>query len=241
MMNPRSSYESKRGIHGLFGQAKNLMKEAEEEKTLTRKEVVMKALVLDDDSAVCAFIASVLKEAGVAYEIFLDPLKALTSMNGDHYDFAFVDIGLPNMDGLEFSKHFKERFPESDIVFITGGGDYEKAVQAIKVGAYDFVKKAFKRLDISMCVSRLIEKRRLYQAQKNQQVLDFANKVAFQLMHELRNPLMAIGGFARLAHSKECPQDRLRQYTRIIFDQSLRLEKVFDEVLEHLKAGGVKL
>jgi len=201
----------------------------------------MKALVLDDDNAVCEFIASVLEESGVDYETFLDPLQALMSMNGNYYDFAFVDIGLPNMDGLEFSKRFKDRYPESDIVFITGGGDYDKAVQAIKVGAYDFVKKAFKRLDITMCLSRLIEKRRLYEAQKHKQVLDFANKVALQLMHELRNPLMAIGGFARLAHSKDCPQNRMRQYTRIIFDQSLRLEKVFDEVLEHLKAGHEEL
>ncbi len=201
----------------------------------------MKALVLDDDNAVCEFIASVLEESGVDYEIFLDPLQALMSMNGNYYDFAFVDIGLPNMDGLEFSKRFKDRYPESDIVFITGGGDYDKAVQAIKVGAYDFVKKAFKRLDITMCLSRLMEKRRLYEAQKHKQVLNFANKVALQLMHELRNPLMAIGGFARLAHSRDCPQDRMRQYTRIIFDQSLRLEKVFDEVLEHLKAGHEEL
>ena len=213
----------------------------EEEKTFTREDVVMKALVLDDDNAVCEFIASVLEESGVGYEIFLDPLQALMSMNGNYYDFAFVDIGLPNMDGLEFSKRFKDRYPESDIVFITGGGDYDKAVQAIKVGAYDFVKKAFKRLDITMCLSRLMEKRRLYEAQKRQQVVDFANKVALQLMHELRNPLMAIGGFARLAHSRDCPQDRMRQYTRIIFDQSLRLEKVFDEVLEHLKAGHEEL
>jgi len=187
----------------------------------------MKALVLDDDIAVCEFIGSVLEESGVAYEVFVDPLAALDSMNGSQYDFAFVDIGLPKMDGIEFSKRFKEKYPESDVV--------------IKVGAYDFVRKAFKRLDISMCVARLIEKRRLYQSQKRQEVLDFANKVAFQLMHELRNPLTAIGGFARLAYAKDCPQDRLRQYARIIFDQSLRLERVFDEVLQHLQAGAEEL
>lgn len=201
----------------------------------------MKALVLDDDNMVCELIGSVLQESGVAYKTFADPVKALKSMNGDHYDFAFVDIGLPNMDGLEFSRRFKEKYPESDIVLITGGRDYEKAVQAVKIGAYDFVKKAFKRLDITMCLSRLIEKRRLYRAQKRKQVLDFANEVSLQLMHELRNPLMAIGGFARLAHDKNCPKDRIRQYTRIIFDQSLRLERVFDEVLEHLKAGHEEL
>jgi len=216
---------------------------AEEEKKAfsSAKRYAMKALILDDDNEVCEFIASVLEESGVAYEIFLDPLQALECTNGNNYDFAFVDIGLPNMDGLEFSKRFKESCPECDIVFITGAGDYNKAVQAIKVGAYDFVKKAFKRLDISMCVARLIEKRRLCQAQKRQEVLDFANKVSLRLMHELRNPLAAIGGFSRLAYTKDCPEDRLRQYTKIIFDQSLRLEKVFDKVLQHLKVGAEQL
>ena len=201
----------------------------------------MKALILDDDNEVCTFIASVLEESSVAYEIFLDPLQALARMNSTDYDFAFIDIGLPNMDGLEFSKRFKVRYPESDIVFITGFGDYDNAIRAIKVGAYDFLKKTFKRLDISMCVTRLIEKRRLYQAQKHKEVLDFANKVSLQLMHELRNPLAAIGGFARLAYAKDCPEDRLRQYTKIIFDQSLRLEKVFNKVLQHLKTGAEQL
>jgi len=201
----------------------------------------MKALILDDDNEVCEFIASVLKESGVAYEIFLDPLQALGSMNGNKYDFAFVDIGLPKMDGLEFSRRFREKSPESDIVFISGTGDYDKAVQAIKIGAYDYLRKAFKRLDISMCVARLIEKRQLYQAQKRKEVLDFANKVAFQLMHELRNPITAIGGFSRIIYAKECTDESLKEYTKIIFDQSLRLEKVFNEVLKHLQAGAEKL
>lgn len=197
----------------------------------------MKALILDDDKTVCESIAAVLDESGVAYRVFLDPLQALASMGEDQYDFAFVDIGLPNMDGFEFSKRFKQKYPTSDIVFITGGGDYEKAVQAIKIGAYDFVRKAFRRLDIEMCVSRLIEKRRLYQSQKRQEVLDFAHRVALRMMHELKNPLMVIGGFSKRASSDNCLEKRRKEYSRIVFDQSLRLERAFDQILEHLKAG----
>ena len=197
----------------------------------------MKALILDDDRTVCEFLGSGLDESGVEYDNFVDPLNALASMNGGKYDFAFVDIGLPNMDGLEFSKRFKEKYPGSDIVFITGGGDYEKAVQAIKIGAYDFVRKAFKRLDITMCVARLIEKRQLYKAQKEQEVLNFANKVALSMMHELRNPLTVIGGFSKRAFDDSCSEEKRKEYTRIIFDQSLRLEKAFEQILEHLKAG----
>ena len=197
----------------------------------------MKALVLDDDKDVCEFIGSVLEESGVAYETFLDPIVALASINGPTYDFAFVDIGLPNMDGLEFSKRFKKKNPTADIVFITGGRDYDEVIQAIKIGAYDFVGKAVKRLDIKMCVARLIEKRLLYKVQKQQEVLNFANSVAFRMMHDLKNPLMAIGGFSKRACSANCPEERRREYTKIVFDQAVRLEKAFNEILKHLKAG----
>ena len=197
----------------------------------------MKGLILDDDRAICEYIASVLEESAVDYQVFLDPVEALDEMAGHEYDFAFVDINLPNMDGLEFSRHFKDRFPEADVIFITGHGDYEKAVQAIKVGAYDYIQKAFRRLDIVLCVARLIEKRQLYKDQKRMELLKFANEVALDLMHELRNPLVAIGGFSKRMSTKDLPEDRLRGFADIVFEESVRLEAVLKEILDHLKAG----
>ncbi len=76
---------------------------------------MMRGLILDDDKDVCEHIGSVLQESGVPYEIFLDPMKALGDMKGDKYDFAFVDIKLPNMSGLSFFRRFKAKFPEADI------------------------------------------------------------------------------------------------------------------------------
>ena len=200
---------------------------------------MMRGLILDDDKEVCGHIGSVLEESGVDYDIYLDPVDALADINWAKYDFAFVDINLPNMDGLSFSKRFKVKFPEADIIFITGYGDYDKALQAIKIGAYDFIEKAFKRLEINMCVARLIEKRRLYQDQKRMAVLKFANEIALELMHELRNPLATIGGFSRLICTRDYPAEKLKQYTKIIFEESVRFEKGLNEVLEHLKAGAV--
>lgn len=198
----------------------------------------MKALILDDEKPICHIIASVIEHWGVRYDIFFDPLQAIAALKEAwDYDFAFVDIGLPNMDGLAFSKHFKTRCPEADIVFITGAGGYEEAVQAIRIGAYDFLRKAFGRTEISMCIARLVEKRELYEAQKRKEMLDFANHVALQLMHELRNPLTAIGGFSRRASVGKCSQDQVKEYTKIIFDQSLRLERVLSKVLAYLRAG----
>lgn len=197
----------------------------------------MRGIILDDELALCQIIASVLDEMGVAYSMFQDPLKALESMNGTEYDFAFVDIGLPGMDGLEFAKRLRQKFAKADIVFITGSGDYDKAVQAIKVGAYDFLRKPFQRVELSMCVARLVEKRQLYEANKRQEILAFANEMSLQLMHELRNPLTAIGGFSKRLSADNCRPEKVQKYAKIVFEESVRFEKTFDKILGHLKAG----
>jgi PAS domain S-box-containing protein len=83
--------------------------------------------------------------------------------------------------------------------------------------------------------------RRLYREQKRMEVLEFANNLALKMMDELRNPLTAIGGFASLISSREHPTDKLKEYARIISQESVRLSKAVDKVLTHLEAGAEKL
>jgi len=85
-----------------------------------------------------------------------------------------------------------------------------------------------------------MEKKQLYQDEKQMAALNFANDVALELIHELRNPLVAIGGFSKLIYTQDYPTEKLKQYTKIIFEESVRLEKVLNEVLAHLKASGAK-
>ena len=78
--------------------------------------------------------------------------------------------------------------------------------------------------------------KRLYQEKRRMELLKFANDVALKLMHELRNPLVIIGGFSRRISSRDYPEEKLKEYTRIIFEESTRLDNVLNEVLAHLKA-----
>ena len=67
------------------------------------------------------------------------------------------------------------------------------------------------------------------------EILKFANDVALELMHELRNPLVSIGGYSRRISSREYPEDKLSEYGSIIFEQSVRLDNALNEALVHLK------
>jgi PAS domain S-box-containing protein len=76
---------------------------------------------------------------------------------------------------------------------------------------------------------------RLYQEEKRMEILKFANDLALKLMHDLRNPLVTIGGFSRRITSGHHSEEKLKEYARLIFEGSMRLDNVLNEVLSHLK------
>lgn len=77
----------------------------------------------------------------------------------------------------------------------------------------------------------------LQESEKKVAVLKFANEMSLELMHELRNPLVALGGLSRLLATKEHSLDKIKQYCRTIADQGERLENALNKVLEHLKTA----
>jgi nitrogen-specific signal transduction histidine kinase len=88
--------------------------------------------------------------------------------------------------------------------------------------------------------ARRESERRLYREQKRMEMLEFANDLALKLMDELRNPLVAVGGFAARISGGDYPEDKLKEYTGLIFEQSKRLNNVIEEVVVHLKAAAEK-
>ena len=83
--------------------------------------------------------------------------------------------------------------------------------------------------------------RQAYLHQKRTEMLRFANDVALKMMHELRNPLLAVGGFSRRIAEGRCSEDKLERYTRIIAEQSKKLDDAVDEVLMHLDAAAKEM
>ena len=79
--------------------------------------------------------------------------------------------------------------------------------------------------------------KRLYQEERRMELLRFANDVALKLMHELRNPLVTIGGFSRRISTRDCPEEKLKEYAGIIFKECTRLDNVLNQVLAHLKTA----
>src|SRR5690348_12205963 len=88
-------------------------------------------------------------------------LTALEKIAQSDYDAIITDIKMPGMDGLTLLSKIKEVRPETPTLLITGHGEHDLAIQALRGGAYDFIQKPIERDYLVASLKRAIETRRL--------------------------------------------------------------------------------
>jgi two-component system nitrogen regulation response regulator NtrX len=98
-------------------------------------------LVVDDEPGVRSSISGVLRDEGFDVETAETGEQCLEMANGAAYDVIVLDIWLPGLDGLTTLQRLRERQIDSQVVIISGHGNIESAVRAIKMGAFDFIEK----------------------------------------------------------------------------------------------------
>ncbi len=122
-----------------------------ESKTLKRAEVdnpKAKILCIDDEAGVLDSFRKILVLDGFSVDTVENGKEGLILIHKHHYDFAFVDMKMPYLDGIEVTKAIKELRPDIDVVIVTGYGSIESAVETMKYGAIDYVQKPFTREEL---------------------------------------------------------------------------------------------
>ncbi len=127
----------------------------------SRKKQQSSIMVVDDDVMIRNLLSSTLEMEGYAPIVCADSQAALEMSKQENFSLAFVDINLPGMSGLDLATRLKEDTPMREVVFITGSESLENAVQAIKIGAYDYLKKPFRIEEFNLCLRRFEEKEAL--------------------------------------------------------------------------------
>jgi two-component system response regulator AtoC len=117
---------------------------------------VSRILVIDDEAALGENIERMLKAPGVVVQVFVDPTKGLTECLANPPDLVLLDVRMPGMSGEEVFVRLHEVHPGLPIVFLTAFGSVESAVLAMRNGAFDYLKKPFKREDLLLVVKRAI-------------------------------------------------------------------------------------
>jgi DNA-binding NtrC family response regulator len=124
---------------------------------------VRTVLVVEDDPDLRPLLVESLELAGFAAAASADAADAQSRLEGFAYDALVVDVSLPDGDGMQVLRYSLERYPAIRAIVITGVGGVEEAVQAIRLGAVDFLIKPFQLAQIGRSLNQSIEQRRLQQ------------------------------------------------------------------------------
>ena len=116
-------------------------------------------LIVDDEADIRMLIAGVLKDEGFATREAADTAQTLAAIQARQPTLVILDIWLQGggLDGIEILKQLRAEMPSVPVVMISGHGTIETAVEAIKIGAYDFLEKPFKSDRLLLVVERAIE------------------------------------------------------------------------------------
>ncbi len=106
-----------------------------------KKEPSQTILVIDDERAIRNTLKDILSFEGFAVEEAEDGSAGLELVKANDYDCILCDIKMPKMDGLEVLEKVKELKPDLPVIMISGHGNIETAVDAVKNGAYDYISK----------------------------------------------------------------------------------------------------
>src|SRR5260221_138062 len=116
-------------------------------------------LIVDDEADIRMLIAGVLRDEGYATRDAADSNEALAAIQARQPTLVILDIWLQGseLDGIEILHRLRAEMPSVPVVMISGHGTIESAVEAIKIGAYDFIEKPFKADRLLLVVARAIE------------------------------------------------------------------------------------
>ena len=121
-----------------------------------------KILIIEDDADLAETCRRLFRRAGLEAEAVFDGAVGLERLEADPgFSIVLTDLRMPGLDGTEVLKRAKEIRPDIDVVIMTGYGTIQNAIQAMKVGATDYITKPFDRHELLNAVNQILEAKRL--------------------------------------------------------------------------------
>lgn len=116
-----------------------------------------KILLVDDEASILNVLSTILKAEDYDVVPVLDGEKAKEIINSDIFDLMLCDIRMSPVDGMQLLKLARERRPLMSVIMLTAYGTVETAIEALKVGAFDYVTKPFKVDELLIIVKRALD------------------------------------------------------------------------------------
>jgi CheY-like chemotaxis protein len=143
------------GIESAIRRIEKQMGALEETIDLAKERV----LIVDDERNIRLTLSRSLESLGVQIENAVNGEEALQKLQEDEFGLLLLDLKMPGIDGMDVLHHVQERWPKTRVIVITAHGTIDSAVEAMKVGAVDFIQKPFSPAEIRELVTKVLKRR----------------------------------------------------------------------------------
>jgi len=149
-------------------------------------------------------------------------------------DLIVLDVMMPKINGYEVCQRLKsdEKTKYIPILMLTAKGEVEHKVKGLDIGADDYMSKPFDYKELSARIRSLLSLKATHEKKVVEEKSGALEQMMDQVAHEIRNPLTAIGGFARKVYNKLPDDDPNKKYMEIIIEDVAILESMIKQLIE---------
>ena len=130
-------------------------------------------LIVDDETNIRFMLSIALESDEFQVDTAVNGAESLAKIRQQDYAMMLLDLKMPRMSGMEVLANVRKTHPELPVIMITAHGTIENAVEAMKLGAVDFIRKPFTPQEIRAVVTNVLERQRL----QADQAIDYASLV----------------------------------------------------------------
>ncbi|HRZ87135.1 MAG TPA: hybrid sensor histidine kinase/response regulator [bacterium] len=208
----------------------------------------MKILIADHEEVFRTNLRAILHRKGYEVTAVVDGVDAKKALAAGGCGLLIVDLKLPMVDGLSLLKHVREHCPSVGVMIVSAIGSLNLAVDALKLGAYDYLLKPFEIEQVGILVEKYFERKKLEAEidivrDERQKMLEIVRRlediaslkkdIISNVAHELLTPITSIGGYLHLLD--EGTMGKLnaaqRKAVRSVQDQFKRLQRLVDNTV----------
>jgi signal transduction histidine kinase len=208
-------------------------------------------LIVDDENAQMRALCETLGAEGYATQGFNSPVAALEALRPGEFDLLITDLMMPEMDGISLIAAAREIDKEIGAIVMTGHGTIDSAVQAMQVGALDYILKPFRLREVLPILSRALDLQRLrhenlvLQERERRRSEELAaayqelESFSYSISHDLRSPLLFMKGFAQMLEDRFGEQlgEEGLQMLHVIRDGGRNMDQMIVGLLAFSRAG----
>src|SRR3989338_10118289 len=136
-------------------------------------------LIVDDEESIREFLEIMLRREKYEVATASNAKKALKTLEKENFDMVITDIQMPEMNGIELLGKIKDTDSDTVVIMVTAYGSTESAVEAMKLGAYDYITKPFKIDELKIIIKNALDNRTL-KRENTQMKKELGTKYAFQ-------------------------------------------------------------